>query len=161
MRNAVFYLTYNGIYNFTNGIGTQTQLLLRGLERTRDDLCREFGPMALHVVCPLPDQDTWGYDAVFFRQQRERLAALDGTLHLLPYKTESTQELWDLRSWHALSQGAATLLPRYTAAYDNSLVLCVDQPWLQTPCHLAASARVKTLLVLYNTAFIRNWHTPD
>ena len=33
MRKALFYLTYNGIYNFTNGIGTQTQLLLRGLER--------------------------------------------------------------------------------------------------------------------------------
>ena len=30
MPNAIFYLTYNGIYNFTNGIGTQTQLLLRG-----------------------------------------------------------------------------------------------------------------------------------
>ena len=34
MPKAIFYLTYNGIYNLTNGIGTQTQLLLRGLEHS-------------------------------------------------------------------------------------------------------------------------------
>jgi D-inositol-3-phosphate glycosyltransferase len=46
------------------------------------------------------------------------------------------------------------------------LIICVDQPWLQTP-HALASHRdalapaIDLLLVLYNTAFIRNWDEPD
>ena len=76
MRNAIFYLTYNGLYNFTNGIGTQTQLLIGGLEVLRARLVREYGPIDLHVVCPSPDAQTWGYDQPFFQQQQKRLAAL-------------------------------------------------------------------------------------
>jgi hypothetical protein len=62
MRNALFYLTYNGLYNFTNGIGTQTQLLISGLEAMQDTLARRYGPIDLHVVCPLPDAHTWGFE---------------------------------------------------------------------------------------------------
>ena len=43
MRNAVFYLTYNGLYNFTNGIGTQTQLLLGGMEMMQETWWRNTG----------------------------------------------------------------------------------------------------------------------
>ena len=65
MPRALFYLTYNGIYNFTNGIGTQTQLLLRGLEHLQPALERQYGSLHVHVVCPLPDDATWGYDPQF------------------------------------------------------------------------------------------------
>ena len=72
MPNAIFYLTYNGIYNFTNGIGTQTQLLLRGLERLQPALERQYGLIPLHVVCPRPDEATWGYDPQFLQTQQQR-----------------------------------------------------------------------------------------
>src|SRR5215510_335379 len=127
MRNALFYLTYNGIYNFTNGIGTQTQLLLRGLECLKDDLERQFGTLAVHVVCPLYDQTTWGYDTQFFRQQQERITALDGYLHLVPYKSQANQELWDIRSWRALCAQAVPVLQSRLANYDRCLLICVDQ----------------------------------
>src|SRR5438128_7039711 len=58
MRNAIFYVTYNGLYNFTNGIGTQTQLLISGLESIREGLMTQYGPIDVHVVCPLPDGHT-------------------------------------------------------------------------------------------------------
>jgi hypothetical protein len=164
MRNALFYLTYNGVYNFTNGIGTQTQLLLGGLECLKDEVERQFGTLDVHVVCPLPDQTTWGYDLAFFRQQQERLTALGGDLHLVPYKSQAEQELWDIRSWHALCAQVAPLLRSRLADYDRGLLICVDQPWLQTPLCMAKMPplpQLQTLLVLYNTAFIRNWHTPN
>jgi glycosyltransferase involved in cell wall biosynthesis len=164
MRSGIFYLTYNGIYNFTNGIGTQTQLLLRGLEYTKSDLERQFGVLDVHLVCPLPDQATWGYDAQFFRQQQGRLSALGGHLHLVPYKARREQELWDIASWRTLSAHAAALLLPKLADYDRCLLICIDQPWLQTPLYMAKMRPLldaQTLLVLYNTAFIRNWHTPD
>lgn len=165
-RNALFYLTYNGLYNFTNGIGTQTQLLLSGLEHIRPHLESQYGPLDTHVVAPQPEEPTWGYDPAFFQQQQQRVQALGGHVHLLPYRSHPQQELWDIRSWDALSQRAADLLRVQTAPYDRSLVICIDQPWLHTPHSLITQygglpPRTDCLLVLYNTAFIRNWKTPD
>jgi glycosyltransferase involved in cell wall biosynthesis len=163
-RHALVYCTYNGIYNFTNGIGTQTQLLLRGLEHLHGALVTEFGPIDVHVVCPLPDQYTWGYDEAFFRLQRQRLTALGAQLHLVPYKEQPAQELWEIPAWRTLSQHGAQQLAPVLARYDQTLLICVDQPWLHLPrymTHTAAAGTVQTLLVLYNTAFIRNWNTPD
>jgi glycosyltransferase involved in cell wall biosynthesis len=165
MRNAIFYLTYNGLYNFTNGIGTQTQLLIGGLEVLREMLIRRHGPIDLHVVCPSPDANTWGYDHAFFQRQQERLAGLGGHVHLIPYKREPTQDLWEIRSWKALCHNVASLLHGQAAAYERSLIICVDQPWLQTPHMLgmgqSLTRQVDMLLVLYSTAFIRHWETPD
>jgi glycosyltransferase involved in cell wall biosynthesis len=167
VRNAIFYLTYNGLYNFTNGIGTQTQILIGGLEAIQEALIVTYGPIDAHVVCPLPDAHTWGYDHAFFQQQQQRLAQLGGQVHLIPYKRDLAQDLWELRSWKSLCQNVAPLLHTQTAAYDRSLIICVDQPWLQTPYALGMGQgqvlphRIDMLLVLYSTAYIRNWETPD
>jgi D-inositol-3-phosphate glycosyltransferase len=163
-RHALVYCTYNGIYNFTNGIGTQTQLLLRGLAGMQAALVSEFGPIDVHIVCPLPDQHTWGYDEAFLRLQQQHLSTLGWQLHLVPYKEQPTQELWEIPAWRTLSQHGARQLAPVLAGYDQSLLICVDQPWLHLPRYMpygATAGKVQTLLVLYNTAFIRNWHTPD
>ena len=167
MRNAIFYLTYNGLYNFTNGIGTQTQLMISGLEATHEALMARYGPIDVHVVCPAPDAHTWGYDHAFFQCQQQRLAGLGGRVHLIPYKREPEQDLWEIRSWKSLCQNVAPLLHTQTAAYDRSLIICVDQPWLQAPDALGVGKgqilpqHIDMLLVLYSTAFIRHWETPD
>jgi glycosyltransferase involved in cell wall biosynthesis len=165
MRNAIFYLTYNGLYNFTNGIGTQTQLLISGFEVLRETLVRQFGPIDLHVICPEPDAHTWGYDHSFFQRQQQRLAVLGGYVHLIPYKRELAQDLWEIRSWKALCENVAPLLRTQAAAYERSLVICVDQPWLQTPYALGMDHslpyQIDMLLVLYSTAFIRAGERPD
>jgi glycosyltransferase involved in cell wall biosynthesis len=167
MCNAIFYLTYNGLYNFTNGIGTQTQLLLSGLEATQEALTTRYGPIDVHIVCPLPDARTWGYDCAFFQRQQQRLAGLGGHVHLIPYKQEPMQDLWEIRSWKNLCQNVSPLLYAQTAAYERSLIVCVDQPWLQTPYTLGVGSgqslprQIDILLVLYSTTFIRYWEAPD
>jgi glycosyltransferase involved in cell wall biosynthesis len=167
MRNAIFYLTYNGLYNFTNGIGTQTQLLISGLEALQETLVRLYGSIDLHVVCPTPDAHTWGYDQAFFLRQQERLGQLGGYVHFIPYKQEPAQDLWEIGSWKSLCQNVAPLLHAQTAAYERSLIICVDQPWVQTPYALGIGhslvlpRQVDMLLVLYSTAFIRYGEMPD
>ena len=166
MPNAIFYLTYNGIYNFTNGIGTQTQLLLRGMERLQPAFERQYGPITLHVVCPRSDDATWGYDPQFLQTQQQRLAALGGQLHFIPYQARPGDDLWDVARWHTLCAEAAQLLLQLCTKYDHCLIIPIDQPWLQTPLYMARLApdifqRVQALLVLYSTAFIRNATAPD
>src|SRR5262249_13670577 len=140
MPNALFYLTYNGIYNFTNGIGTQTQLLLRGLERLQPALERQYGPLHLHVVCPRPDGATWGYDPEFLRTQQQRLAALGGQLHFIPYKSRPSDALWEVARWQTLCAQAAQLLLHLCTAYDRCLLLPIDHPWLHTPLYMVRLA---------------------
>jgi glycosyltransferase involved in cell wall biosynthesis len=165
MRNAIFYLTYNGLYNFTNGIGTQTQLLIAGLETMRENLLRRYGRIDVHVVCPSPDAHTWGYNQVFFQQQQERLASIGGHVHLIPYKREPTQDLWEISSWKALCLNVAPVLRTQLTAYERALVICVDQPWLQTPFSVGVKQnlahQLDMLLVFYSTAFIRGGETPN
>jgi glycosyltransferase involved in cell wall biosynthesis len=165
IRNAIVYLTYNGIYNFTNGIGTQCQLLLSGIEQASNTITQEFGPLDVHVACPMPDGQTWGFDESFFRRQRERIASLGGSLHLVPYKEREDQELWDLRSWRTLSKSVVPWLQKLYRQYDRCLAICVDQPWLLAPSFLKYHNRTHVkqpfLLALYNTAFIRNMNAPD
>jgi glycosyltransferase involved in cell wall biosynthesis len=166
-RNAIFYLTYNGLYNFTNGIGTQTQLLISGLEALHERLVSLYGSVDVHLICPSPDAHTWGYDQIFFQRQQERLARLGGYVHLIPYKQEPAQDLWEIRSWKTLCQKVAPLLRSQAAAYESSLIICVDQPWLQTPRLLrierspALQYKADVLLVLYSTTFIRHWEKLD
>jgi len=167
MRNAIFYLTYNGLYNFTNGIGTQTQLLITGLEALKDELAKTYGSIDLHVICPEPDKQTWGYEHGFYQRQQERVRHLGGQVHLIPYKQQPSQDLWGISSWKALCRNVAPLLHQQALAYDRSLIICVDQPWLQTPYYLkmerglAFQNQADVLLVLYSTAFIRYDGTPD
>lgn len=165
IRSAIAYLTYNGIYNFTNGIGTQSQLLLSGLEHLKDELYTEFGRLDVHVACPMPDQQTWGFDKAFLRRQHERIKALGGSLHFVSYKKQPAQELWDLRSWLSLSKMVTPWLQGLYTQYDRCLTICVDQPWLLTPTFLAHGHRARPqqpiLLVLYNTAFIRSPSAPN
>jgi glycosyltransferase involved in cell wall biosynthesis len=167
MRNALFYLTYNGLYNFTNGIGTQTQTLISGLEAIQEALVGQYGRIDVHVICPLPDVRTWGFDVAFFQRQQQRLARLGGYAHLIPYKEHPAQDLWEIRSWQTLCRNVAPLLQAQTAAYDRSLIICVDQPWAQTPCALTMRQGtglphgIHLLLALYSTAFIRQWEAPD
>ncbi len=167
MRNAIFYLTYNGLYNFTNGIGTQTQLLISGLEALQATLTTRYGCIDVHVVCPVPGAHTWGYDHAFYERQQQRLMAFGGHVHLIPYQRARGRDLWDVRSWKALGRNVAPLLHTQTASYDRSLIICVDQPWLQTPYALRVGQgrvlppRIDVLLVLYSTAFIRYGERPD
>ncbi|MGH7867692.1 MAG: glycosyltransferase family 4 protein, partial [Candidatus Dormibacteraceae bacterium] len=76
-----------------------------------------------------------------------------------------TQDLWEIRSWKALCQNVAPLLHNEMVAYERSLIICVDQPWLQTPYSLGMGQSLErqadVLLVLYSTAFIRGGDTPN
>jgi glycosyltransferase involved in cell wall biosynthesis len=167
MRNAIFYLTYNGLYNFTNGIGTQTQLLITGLESLHDELAKIYGSIDLHVICPEPDPQTWGYEHDFYHRQQERIRQLHGQVHLVAYRQQPSQELWSISSWKTLCQNVTPLLREQALAYDRSLIICVDQPWLQTAHYLkmerglAFQNEADLLIVLYSTAFIRYEGTPE
>jgi len=44
LGRALFYLTFNGVHQNTNGIGRQTATMVGTVERHWAELCNEFGP---------------------------------------------------------------------------------------------------------------------
>ena len=58
MRRAIFYLTYKGLYNFANGIGTQPQLLSSGMEARHPALVVQYRTLDVQVACSLLEAQT-------------------------------------------------------------------------------------------------------
>ena len=52
-KRALFYLTFNGVYNNNNGIGTQTKLLLDGTTKYYKELTSQFGDFSVNIVSPI------------------------------------------------------------------------------------------------------------
>jgi len=164
VRNAIFYLTYNGLYNFTNGIGTQTQLLISGLEAIREALMRRMGPSMCMWSAPYPMRTPGVMIMPSFSGSSNVLRRSVGKYISFPTSATLSKTL-GAPFLGGLCQNVAPLLHTQTAAYDRSLIIGVDQPWLQTTYALGMGKgqvsphHIDMLLVLYSTAFIRNWET--
>ncbi len=57
MKNGIFFLTYDGYYNFTSGIGTQTKTFLKGIEMYYQEYCKIYGEFEINN----PVAETTGY----------------------------------------------------------------------------------------------------
>lgn len=161
MTNAVFYLTYNGVFNNTNGIGTQTRTFLSGMEQHHAVLAREFGDFNVHLIAPVPNERWWGYspDALAYAHTIAR--RLGGGVHFCPYLT-GDDDFWSAPSWLAISTAAAAIVLEWAQRYDRLLVIANDIPFLHAP-GIIARARgdfgvdIQSLIALYGSSYI---HTP-
>lgn len=162
---TIFYLTYNGIFNNTNGIGTQTKTFLAGMLRHRDELQQEFGPLSVHLVSPCASSDAWGYSSVDLDYAQEATRRLGGAVYFCPFRTYA-DDLWTPPSWLALSIAATTVVLDTAKQYDEVLVIANDIPFLQTPLFLELNkrdfgARVRSIIALYGSAYIHRYGAVD
>jgi glycosyltransferase involved in cell wall biosynthesis len=165
MARAIFYLTYNGIFNNTNGIGTQTKTFLAGISYHFAALCDEFGELAIHLVGPVYDAGWWGYSPADLAYARKTVAGLGGSLHFCPYRTFD-DEFWTPASWLALSMAAAATVLAEAQRYDASLVIANDIPFLHAPLFIERSksvygVAVRSLIALYGSSYIHTPAAPD
>lgn len=157
-RRAVLYCTVNGVCNNTNGLGRQTKTLLSALQQHRDQLTRHIGPFDVHVACPQPGLDTWGFNPADLATSQRIVASWGGLVHALPYETRA--EFWSESTWHTLSEAAARCAVRLGRCYDELLVIAVDTPFAVLGEILArretpeTRCRVRVLLAFYSTALI-------
>ncbi len=165
MTRSIFYLTYNGIFNNTNGIGTQTKTFLAGISHHFAALRDEFGDLAVHLVGPMHDTGWWGYSPADLAYARETVAALGGSLQFCPYRTYD-DEFWTPASWLALSTNAAATVLEAAQRYEESLVIANDIPFLHAPLFIERSKNdygvaVRSLIALYGSSFIHTPEAPD
>lgn len=62
MKNGIFFLTYDGYYNFTSGIGTQTRTFLKGIEAYYQKYSEIYGEFEVNLIVPNFDNTVYAYD---------------------------------------------------------------------------------------------------
>jgi len=165
MARSIFYLTYNGVFNNTNGIGTQTKTFLSGIDRHYTALAAEFGAFDVHLIAPIPNKDWWGYSDVDLAHACDVVRRHGGELHYCPYRVDGN-DFWSPSGWLTVSAAAATIVLNQALRYSQTLVIANDVPFLHTPRIMASAqadldVQVRALIALYGSSYIHTPHAID
>src|SRR5437867_3542254 len=113
ISRALFYLTFNGVYQNTNGIGRQTATITGTDGRHWSDIRDEFGPSAFFVVTPAPyNTNIWGVSTDNARHIKSITEATDGKLFSVPVADDS---IWSVETWRRLCAASADVIERELA----------------------------------------------
>lgn len=162
MKRAIFYLTYNGVYNNTNGIGTQTKIFLKGIHEHKKRLEDEFGKFDVHIIAPAFDSSVFGFDEKILNNTRDICRQLGGNLHLCNSIIDAPgKNFWSVDNWKSISISASSLILQASVRYEEVLVICVDPPFLHVPLEIERNKQnfnknIKSLITLYTSSFIHD-----
>jgi len=160
-KRALFYLTFNGVYNNNNGIGTQTKLLLDGTTKYYKELTSQFGDFSVNIVSPIYNvKTTIDYSVDDLSHTYLQTCKTGGKVFFCPYEY-NTEQFWTVDSWRTMSIGAATIVLSESNKYDESLVIAVDPPFLHTPKLIEKSkkeynVKIKSLISMYSTSYLHD-----
>lgn len=144
------------MYNYTNGIGGETRKYLDGISFHHDELTKAFGEVALFVISPTYDPNTYGFDAKLVDEARRITRSTGGDVFFCPYKM-LTDEFWDVDSWSCLCAGASAKILELSRRFDQHLVIAIDQPFLNVPrmVQKASKTKIDCIIALYGSSYIR------
>lgn len=155
MRKAIFYLTFNGIFNDTNGIGTQTINMIQMLTHHKAYLESKYGAIDFYIICPNPNKTYWGYNTSYFQQTKETLKKAN--IHLYLCELDNEKDLWTVYNWQILCTKAATYIRNRAKRYSRMLAICIDTPYIQVGRVLLQHefpVNLNVLLVLYGGTYL-------
>lgn len=162
MKKAIFYLTYNGIYNNTNGIGTQTKIFLRGIHEHKKRLEDEFGKFDVHIIAPAFDNSVFGFDEEILNSTRDICRQLGGDLYFCNSIIDAPgKNFWSVDNWKRISVSASSIVLQASIRYEEVLVICVDPPFLHVPLEIERNKQyfnknIKSLITLYTSSYIHD-----
>ncbi len=131
MKKAIFYLSYNGIFSHTNGVGTQAKTFLQGMVAYRDTFKQQFGDFDVHAITHVPATNEWGYSHEHHLFAQTAITSLGGKIHYCPYNINDN-ELWSVEGWRALSTSASAIILEAAHIYDEIFVIATDVQFAQT-----------------------------
>lgn len=156
---SIFYLTFNGVVNNTNGIGTQTKTHLEGFSYFYQKFKKKYGEISFNIITPEFDINLQGYSEDDYNFTVSTLGKLNGKIYFCkPSKTIG--EFWTPEYWEKLSKEASEIISREASKYEDTLVICVDPPFLHTPLYFnkrsISNTNLKWLMALYSTSYIHD-----
>lgn len=157
---GIFYLSYDGIISCYCGVGVATQTLLKifpGITKLFKDHNINLN---LELISPALIDQALGYDHELLKQSRKLAQGFGGELHLVINGSDGMIPYGDINNWKAVSIAAADRVLSLAHKYEESLVFCVDTPFIYTPYYIDLqkiafnSPRITSLVVLHSDALI-------
>lgn len=156
---GIFYLTFNGIFNNTNGVGTQTKVLLEGFDYFYDKFTEKYGDVCLNLVTPRYEKDYPSYCEEDYSFAKAKMERWRGEIFFCKM-SERTNNFWTTEYWHSLCAEAADIIKREASKYEEVVVICIDMPFLHTPIYFEKLnpevTNVKWLLTFYSSSYIHD-----
>jgi glycosyltransferase involved in cell wall biosynthesis len=156
---GIFYLTFNGIFNYTNGIGTQTKLLLDGFDFFKDKLENNYGNIKLNIITPKYNKNFPSYSYYDSKYSKDKIKSVDGNIFFCK-NSKRIRDFWTTGYWHSLSRESAEIIKKESVKYNEVLVICIDMPFLQTPIYFYKSnqsnVNIKWVLCPYSSSYIHD-----
>lgn len=162
MKNGIFYLTYNGYYNYSTGIGTQTKLFLDGIDSYYEKFKSIYGDFEINLVVPRYDHTVDGYNKSHVTYADNIINKYGGEVFMCDSAMEKGEDgFWTVSNWERLTPSASSIIYNKSKNYKKSLVLAVDPPYLHVPRHIELSNEkkdwdVQSVIFLYTSSYIHN-----
>ena len=156
---AIFYLTFNGIFNNTNGLGTQTKLLLDGFDFFKKEFEKDYGDIKLNIITPKYNKNFPSYSSYDDKYSKNKIKKVGGKIFICKNSKE-IKNFWTTNYWHTLSKEASEIIRKEARKYSEVLVVCIDMPFLQTPIYFYKSDpkidNIKWILCPYSSSYIHD-----
>ena len=162
MKKGIFYLTYNGYYNYSTGIGTQTKLFLGGIDSYYEQLKSSYGDFEINLVVPRYDHTVDGYNKSHVNYADNIINKYGGAVYMCDSAMEKRDDgFWTVSNWERLTPSASSIIYNKSRDYKQSLVLAVDPPYLHVPRHIELSNEnkdldIQSVILIYTSSYIHN-----
>ena len=161
MKNALFYLTYNGFYNYTTGIGTQTKVILKGLARFYPQFKRIYGDFDFNIIVPKFNSTVDGYSSKHLEFAKQVVRKLGGRCYTCESSLDAPNtDFWSVNNWTLIAKSASKIILDESLKYENVITLAVDPPFLHVPRLIAEQTRgdpkYKSVILMYTSSYIHN-----
>lgn len=161
MKNGIFFLTYDGYYNFTSGIGTQTKTLLRGIDRYYKKYSRIFGDFEINLIIPKFDKSVYGYSEEDIHWANGIIEKFGGKVYVCDSELDrADSDFWTSNNWERVSRSAASIIGKEHRRYKKSIIIAVDPPFLQTARYVFDDQKlfseIQAVNLMYTSTYIHD-----
>lgn len=158
MKNAIFFLTYDGYYNFTSGIGSQTQIFLQGINFYKDKYFKEYGEFEINIIVPNFDKTSYGYNETNIKFCNEILNNFNGNIFVVESEIDKADtKFWTVGNWEKICKASAEMISKVSYKYKKCIIITVDPPFLQTAKYFDKyPSKFKFISLMYTSTFIHD-----
>lgn len=161
MKNGIFFLTYDGYYNFTSGIGTQTKTFLKGIEEYYQKYYNLYGEFEINLIVPDFDSTVYGYNKQDINYANKIISKFGGKVYKCTSSLDKDKtNFWTNSNWKKISTSAAFIILKESTKYKKIIVITVDPPFLHTPKYISAFSKtdsnIQSVILMYTSARIHD-----
>ncbi len=162
MKKGIVFLTYDGYYNYTTGIGTQTKIFLRGLQEFHGNFEIEFGSFEVNLIVPKYDCSSNGFNRFDIDWANKVIRKTGGDVYTCDSVIDKPgTNFWSTNNWMRICNSSAELIERLSCKYQSIIVLAIDPPFMHVP-RLVEMGKEKLkpvinhVILLYTSSFIHD-----